>query len=262
MSDTVDIIKASNLSAEGATAHGFCTRSGGVSDRIYASLNCGRGSDDDPRSVEDNKARALGALGIRGPGLALVHQVHSPVVWIADGPRAMENRAKADAVVTDRPGLAVGVLTADCAPVLFADADRGVVAASHAGWRGALAGVLENTVVEMERLGARRATIRAALGPCIRQESYEVGDDLRRAFLAERPGSDRYFADGVRDGHYQFDLGGFVMDCLRAMELGSIEDTGHDTYADEARFFSYRRATHRNEPDYGRLLSLIAVKGD
>lgn len=255
----VDIVSAPNLVGQAGVTHAFFTRRGGASGGIYMGLNCGQGSDDDLGLVMENRARAMAALGLPADALALVHQIHSPTVWQVDRPRDRADMVKADALVSDRPGLALGILTADCAPVLFADATHGVVGAAHAGWRGALAGVLESTVAEMERLGAARSSIRAALGPCIRQPSYEVGDDLRDAFLAERPDSEAYFAAGTRPGHYQFDLGGFIMDCLSRLGLGAIADTGLDTYPDEDRFFSYRRATHRGEPDYGRGLAVVAL---
>ncbi len=261
--DRPEILRAPNLDGLTGLRHGFFTRRGGVSAGLYGALNCGQGSDDKAERVIENRGRAMAALGLAGDeALALVHQVHSSRVWHADGRRARPDLVKADALVCDRLGLAVGVLTADCAPVLFADAAAGVCAAAHAGWRGALAGVLENTVETMADRGARPDRIQAALGPCIRQASYEVGAELRDDFLRERPASDRFFAAGERDGHYQFDLAGFILDVLGELGLAGVSDLGEDTYTDADRFYSYRRATHRDEPDYGRLLSAVAISGD
>lgn len=265
MTETVEAITAPNLAGltgrdgRAVLRHAFFTRRGGVSDGIYGGLNCGPGSADRPGNVAENRGRAMAALGLTAEDLANVYQIHSAEVWAADRPRARDDLVKADGLVSTRAGIAVGVLTADCAPVLFADADNGVVAAAHAGWRGAVAGVLDNTVAEMERQGAERTAIHAALGPCIRQDSYEVGDDLRDAFLAAGAMHDAYFAPGERPGHYQFDLAGFIMDRLNRLGLASAADTGLDTYPDGDRFFSYRRTTHRGEDDYGRQLSAIAL---
>lgn len=259
MTQTLEIVSAPNLSEQAGVAHAFFTRRGGVSEGIYAGLNCGQGSRDDGAHVQENKRRAIAALGL-GPGsLALVHQVHSPDVWTADAPRDRPAMEKADALVTRRPGLGLGILTADCAPVLFADGAAGVVGAAHAGWRGAMSGVLENTVARMEAQGAARANIHAALGPCIRQASYEVGQDMKDAFAARHADHDRYFAAGDRPGHYQFDLAGFIMARLADLGLASTHDVGLDTYGDADRFFSYRRATHQGEPDYGRELAVVAL---
>ncbi len=262
MADTDDIpefITAPNLAGQAGVAHGFFTRRGGVSMGIYAGLNCGQGSNDSQDAVAENKRRAMAALGLGGDALALVHQVHSPKVWATEAPRARDAMEKADALVSRRSGLALGVLAADCAPVLFADADAGIVAAAHAGWRGAMAGVLENTVARMEADGASRANIHAALGPCIRQPSYEVGRDMKETFADHHPEHDEYFAPGADGDHFQFDLAGFIMDRLSELGLGSSHDVGLDTYPEPDRFFSYRRATHLGEPDYGRALAAIAL---
>tara|TARA_R110000782_G_scaffold7186_7_gene24337 strand:+ start:696 stop:1484 length:789 start_codon:yes stop_codon:yes gene_type:complete len=259
MTDSLDIVHAPNLAEQAGVAHGFFTRRGGVSGGIYAGLNCGQGSKDTPEHVRENKRRVMAAMGLKADDLALVHQVHSPDVWTADAPRDRTAMEKADALVSRRKGLALGILTADCAPVLFADGASGVVAAAHAGWRGAMFGVLENTVARMEAEGAQRAGIHAALGPCIRQESYEVGQDMKDAFAVRHADHSKYFAGGDRPGHYQFDLAGFIMDRLAALNLASTHDVGLDTYVDADRFFSYRRATHQGEADYGRELAVVAL---
>ena len=248
--DEVEIIRTPLLAG---TRHGFLGRRGGVSQGIHAGLNVGLGSDDDQGAVADNRARALAAVA---PAAALLtaYQVHGREVVVAKGPFE-EPRPRADAIVTDRPGLALGILTADCAPILFADAQAGVIGAAHAGWKGALAGVGEATLDAMETLGADRARITAAIGPCIAQASYEV-DDAFRARFAE---ADRFFAE-ARVGHHRFDLSGFVAARLAAAGVARIDALALDTYADEHRFFSYRRATHRGEPGYGRQLSLIALE--
>jgi len=261
MAQDLEIVSAPNLAAQAGVIHAFFTRRGGVSGGIYAGLNCGQGSNDDTAHVQENKRRAMAALGLGADRLALVHQVHSPDVWTADAPRARPDMVKADALVGRVRDMALGILTADCAPVLFADGKAGVAAAAHAGWRGAMAGVLENAVARMEAAGAARANIHAALGPCSRQASYEVGQDMKDAFAVRHDDHDRYFAAGKRSGHYQFDLAGFIMDRLAALGLASTHDVGLDTYPDADRFYSYRRATHRGEADYGRELSVIALGG-
>ena len=241
------------------TRHGFLGRQGGVSAGIFASLNCGLGSSDDPAAVTANRARALAAAA-PGAVLVTVHQVHSAAAVAVTAPFADAARPHADALVTATPGLALGILTADCAPVLFADVAAGVIGAAHAGWKGALGGVLEATVAAMVALGARRETIAAAIGPCIAQRSYEVDDGYRARFLAADPAFNRFFAAG-RAGHCQFDLEGFVAARLAAAGLRRVAALGLDTCADASRFFSYRRATHAREADYGRNLSLIARQG-
>ena len=235
--------------------HGFFTRRGGVSTGVWESLNCGPGSDDDPAAVAENRARVATALG--AGTVLFLRQVHSATAVAApwDGPAP-----QADAMATDRPGVALGVLSADCAPVLFADPEAGVIGAAHAGWRGALSGVLEATVEAMTRLGARPARIRAAVGPCISQAAYEVGPEFLDAFTEDDPEAARFFAGGPR-GRPMFDLPAFVLARLRAAGVAEAEWCGHCTYRDEARFFSHRRGTHRGEPDYGRLASAILLPG-
>lgn len=239
-------------------AHGFFTREGGVSGGIYASLNCGLGSGDDEAMVRENRRRALDRMALGGDRLRTVHQVHGKVVWIIDdaaGPAPKE----ADAAATKLRGLALGILTADCAPVLFSDTEAGVIGAAHAGWKGALIGVLEATVAAMEALGARRKAVGAVVGPCIAQASYEVGPEFPRPFLDEDAANRAYFLPSPRHGHFRFDLAGYVAAKLGRLGIGAVAAVGADTYTDEGRFFSYRRTCHRREPDYGRQISMIAL---
>lgn len=255
------MIRASNLSRHDRITHGFFTRQGGVSDGVYASLNCGYGSGDGVERVRANRQAAMALLGFGADDLATAYQVHSATVARVERPWAREARPKADALVTDRPGVALGIMTADCAPVLLADAEAGVIGAAHAGWRGALDGVLAATVEAMEALGAARGRIAAALGPCIRQPSYEVGPEFQAEFVARDAGYAGYFSASTRPDHFMFDLAGFVRDRLTDLDLGSVDDVNADTYADGERFFSYRRTTHRGEADYGRGLSAVVLKG-
>lgn len=242
--------------------HGFFTRTGGVSEGIFAALNCSLGSRDDPAKVAENRRRALARLGLAGDRLATVRQVHGTAVAVVTAPWPQDARPSADALVTRVPGLALGILTADCAPVLFADAGAGIVAAAHAGWRGALAGVLEATVAAMEDAGARRQHITAAIGPCIGAASYEVGPEFPAPFLAENPESAAFFAAAPRDRHHLFDLAGYVAHRLARLGLGRIAATGGDTAAEEERFFSYRRACLRQEGGFGHMLSAICLTGE
>lgn len=252
---TVETLRSGAL--EGVS-HGFVGRRGGVSQGVCAGLNVGLGSDDDRAAIAENRRRAIAAVA-PGAKLVTVHQVHSPQVVHAVAPWPDDARPPADAMVTERPGLALGILTADCAPVLLADAAAGVVGAAHAGWKGAIGGVVEATVAAMERLGADRVRIAAAVGPCIARKSYEVDDAFFRRFAEADPENERFFADGGRADHHQFDLEAFVVSRLAAAGLGRIEALGEDTYSQPDRFFSYRRATHRGEADYGRQVSLIAL---
>ncbi len=237
--------------------HMFLSRAGGVSKGIYAGLNCGLGSGDDRAHVAENRARAARAVGTAGDRLRTLYQVHSATVVDAEtlDPDAPP---QADALVCDRPGLAIGVLAADCAPVLFADPSAGVVAAAHAGWRGALDGVVEATVDAMVARGATRGGISAAVGPCIGPQSYEVGPEFPAPFLEQDSRNDRFFTERTGSDRLLFDLPGYVQSRLASAGVGSHEATGHDTYGDE-NFFSYRRSCHRDEPDYGRNLSLIML---
>lgn len=255
------MITATNLLGAPGVRHMFFTRKGGVSEGIYGSLNCGPGSGDDRAAVLDNRARAMAALDQEPGRLVTVHQHHSPIavrvydVWdIARAP-------KADAMVTTEPGVVLGILTADCAPVLFADAEAGVVGAAHAGWKGALGGVLDATLELMIEAGAQADRVCAAVGPCIQQPSYEVGADFRSSFMEAGQANERFFSTGAQPGKYQFDLAGYVRYRLAECGIGAIEDLAIDTYADADQFFSYRRATHRGEPDYGRELSAIVLEG-
>ncbi|WP_242097134.1 peptidoglycan editing factor PgeF [Sphingomonas sp. CROZ-RG-20F-R02-07] len=245
--------------ALGALPHGFFGRRGGVSTGAYASLNVGIGSDDDPQAVAQNRLIATRAVR---PGAALVtpYQVHSADAVTILVPPADGHRPQGDALVTDRSGLALGILTADCAPVLLADAQAGVVAAAHAGWKGAIGGITDTTILAMEAIGADRGRIVAAIGPCIARASYEVDAAFLRRFAADDPENERFFADGRRADHYQFDLEAYVAHRLAGAGVGRIEALGIDTYADADGFFSYRRATHHGEGDNGRQIAIIAVE--
>lgn len=249
---TIDVIRADSL---GGVPHGFLGRRGGVSTGDYSSLNVGLGSPDLPEAVAANRRRAVEAVA-PDASLNTCYQIHSATVVTVTEP--LRDRPEGDALVTDRPGLALGVLTADCVPVLFADLDAGVVGAAHAGWKGALAGITDRTLDAMEALGADRARVCAAIGPCIAQPSYEVDDAFRGRFLSDDEANASFFNDG-RVGRHLFDLEGYVGHRLRMAGVAHVERLGLDTYADEARFFSYRRATHRGEPNYGRQIALIAL---
>ena len=250
---TLEIITADALAP---LRHGFFTRKGGASSGVFSGLNCGMGSSDQSDVVRINRTRAADALGLGPENLVNVHQVHSARVEVVEGPQ--EERPRADGMVTKVPGLALAILTADCQPVLFADRQAGVIGAAHAGWRGALSGVLSATVEAMEALGAKRGNIAAVIGPSISQRAYEVGPEFFEDFLAEDPGFSRFFAGGEGD-RMQFDLPSFGLHMLREAGVGEAEWTGHCTYSDPARFYSYRRSVHRSEADYGRLISAIRL---
>ncbi|MGR6329422.1 peptidoglycan editing factor PgeF [Sphingomonas sp. XXL09] len=250
----MEVIRARAL---GAVPHGFLGRRGGVSVGGTAGLNVGLGSADDPAAVAENRRRAAAAV-LPGATLVTPYQVHSADALVVTAPWDEAARPRADALVTDRPGLLLGILTADCAPVLFADPAAGVVGAAHAGWKGALAGVTDATLTAMETLGADRGRIVAAVGPCIARASYEVDDAFLARFAAADPANERFFANG-RMGHHQFDLEAYVAHRLAAAGVARVETLGLDTYAGEERFFSFRRATHRREADYGRQISVIGV---
>ncbi len=253
------MIEASTLSAIKGIRHGFFTREGGFSSGLYSSLNTGLGSDDDRETVKRNRAKICGMVGV--PALVTPHQVHSPdaviveMPWDHDEPDSVP---KADAVVTDKAGFAIAVNTADCTPILFASGDGKVVGAAHAGWKGAIGGVLASTVARMRQLGAE--DIHAAIGPTISQTNYEVGPEFQAQFVARDPANARFFVPSQKPTHFMFDLPGFVRAQLEPLDLASIEDLALCTYGDEKRFFSYRRTTHRREPDYGRQLSAICIK--
>ena len=254
-------IEARSLALTGIR-HAFFTRAGGVSTGFYESLNGGVGSRDVAANVTENRARMAAALGVEPLRLLTAYQTHSPDVVIVEAPWTAENRPRADAIVTRIRALAIGVTTADCGPVLLAEPRARVIGAAHAGWRGALTGVVESAVDAMERLGAARDQIRAAIGPMIRQSSYEVGPDLLARFHADDPESVRFFLPAAWNGHALFDLGGYVAARLKRAGVGYVEDLGLCTYADAARFFSYRRTTHRAEADYGRHVNAIALAGE
>ncbi|MFM6951137.1 MAG: peptidoglycan editing factor PgeF [Novosphingobium sp.] len=254
MADPVEVYRAHLL--EGLP-HGFLGRTGGVSEGVVAGLNVGLGTGDEPAAVAENRRRAVEAVA-PGAQLATVYQVHSSDCVIVTQPWPDAERPHADALVTDRPGLLLGVVTADCAPVLLADPVAGVVGAAHAGWKGAIGGVTDATIAAMEAIGAQRERILAAVGPCIAQASYEVDAGFRERFVAGCADHAGFFAGG-RQGHYQFDLEGYVTARLRAAGIAAVEPLGLDTYAQSDRFFSFRRATHRGEPDYGRQISLIGL---
>ncbi len=251
---SIDVFRSGLL---GPMPHGFLGRRGGVSVGDCAGLNVGLGSGDDPDAVRANRALAVDAVA-PGAALVTVYQVHGADVVTATHPFADDARPHADALVTDRPGLALGILTADCTPVLFADRQAGVIGAAHAGWKGAFAGVVGATVEAMERLGADRGRITAAIGPVIARRSYEVDDAFRRSFGKAAPDNDRFFGDG-RPGHHWFDLEAYVLSRLADAGVKRAEALGLDTYSDPDRFYSFRRATHRGEPTYGRQISLITL---
>ena len=250
----VEVLKAAVL---GDLPHGFLGRRGGISTGALAGLNVGHGAQDDPAVVTENRRRVVAAVA-PGARLVTVYQIHSPDCATVTEPWPEDARPEADALVTDRPGLLLGIVTADCAPVLFADREAGVIGAAHAGWKGALGGVTDSTLAAMEALGARRARIVAAIGPCIAQPSYEVDERFRDRFLAADLHNVAHFAAG-RPGHWQFALEGYLAARLVAAGVGGVERAATDTYSQEQRFFSFRRATHRAEPNYGRQISVIAL---
>ena len=253
------MLHALSLSRLARIRHAFFTRSGGVSEGVYASLNGGIGSNDAPDKVKENRARMAAGLGVAPERFLTPYQIHSPDVVVADGTWTQETRPRADAVVTCEPKLAIGVSTADCGPLLFADAEAGVIGAAHAGWRGAFTGVIEATVAAMEKLGASRKRVVVALGPTIRQPNYEVGPEFVERFVAADMDNERFFAPSQREGHAMFDLTGYIADRVLRADVGGFEDVGHCTYADPERFYSYRRMTQRGEPDYGRHINAIAL---
>lgn len=251
---SLDVVRSGLLDA---APHGFFGRKGGVSKGAVASLNCGLGSGDDPYAVETNRRLAADAI-IPGAPLASVYQVHSPTAVIVTEATPRDERPKADALVTDRPGLLLGIVTADCAPVLLADSEAGVVGAVHAGWRGATAGVTDQAIAAMMSLGAKVERISAAVGPCIAKASYEVDQGFAQRLVADDPDNDRFLGGGPA-GNPHFDLEAYVVACLAAAGVARIEAMGLDTYKLEDRYYSYRRSTHRIEPTYGRQLSLIGL---
>ena len=248
------------LAAIPGLRHGFFSREGGVSGGIYAALNGGVGSRDNPQHVTENRRRMAEQMGVAPQRLLTAFQVHSPDVAVATEPWDTATRPKADAIVTRTSGLAIGVTAADCGPVLLADAKARVIAAAHAGWKGALTGVVESTISAMEKLGAERANIVAAIGPLIRRQSYEVGNEFVERFLDADAENSVFFLPSPRAGHAMFDLTGLIRKRLEDAGVLVIDDVGIDTYSDE-RFFSYRRSVHRNEADYGRHVHAIVLEG-
>jgi YfiH family protein len=253
------MLQAPSLTRLARVRHAFFTRAGGVSQGVYASLNGGVGSSDAPDKVAENRARMAKAMGVDADRLLTPYQIHSPDVVVADEPWTNGNRPRADAVVTRVPRLAIGISTADCGPLLLADDKAGVVGAAHAGWRGALMGVIEATVAAMERLGAKRDRIIAALGPTIRQPNYEVGPEFVERFVAADSDNARFFMASQRAGHAMFDLTGYIAKRVERADVTHFEDLGLCTYSDPERFFSYRRTMLRSEADYGRHINAITL---
>lgn len=253
------MIRVDLLSGLPGLRHAFFTREGGVSTGVFESLNCGLRTADDPECVAGNRARAMARLEIEPDALVTACQVHGAGVAIVERPWAPDRPPEADGLVSRAPGIALGVLTADCAPVLLADSGAGIIGAAHAGWRGALRGVIEETVAAMEQLGARRTDIAVAIGPCIAQKSYEVGPEFPGPFLAEDTANECFFLPGARDGHSLFDLAGFVAHRLSAADIARIQHSGGDTVAEDDRFFSYRRTRLEGKEAFGLGLSAIAL---
>ena len=247
------------LSAIPGLRHAFFARDGGVSSGIYAGLNAGIGSQDDPANVAENRRRMAEQMGVAPPRFLTLYQTHSPDAVVATGPWEGRSRQRGDAIVTRTAGLAIGVTAADCGPILLVDPAARVIGAAHAGWKGALTGILESTVAAMEKLGAERSGIVAAIGPLIRQHSYEVGGEFVERFIAADAENALYFIASAREGHAMFDLAGFIRTRLENAGVLMIDDVGVDTYSDP-RFYSYRRSVHRNEPDYGRHVHAIVLE--
>ena len=252
------MIEAPALGGYANLRHAFFTRESGVSTGLYQALNGGVGSADAPQNVAENRRRMTERLGVAPDALVTLHQIHSADVVVVERPWDGE-RPRADAMATRRPGLALGIATADCGPLLFADPQAGVIGAAHAGWKGALHGVVEATLAAMEGLGARREQVIAVLGPTIGRDAYEVGPEFVARFREHDPASERFFRPSRREAHALFDLPAFIGDRARLAGVGTFVDLALCTYADERRFYSYRRSTHRGEPDYGRLIAAIAL---
>jgi YfiH family protein len=260
MDEVEPVITSGALGADPGTRHAFFTRRGGVSEGLFGSLNCGFGSGDSPERVARNREIAMDHIGLPADRLVTVRQVHSATVVIVEQPWRREESPSADGLVTAVPGIALGVLAADCAPILFHDPVAEVIGAAHCGWRGSLGGVVEATLSRMAALGAARPRIRAAIGPCIARRSYEVGPEFPQPFVAEDPGNIRFFAPAPGLGRFLFDLPGYIAHRLLRTGIATVEIAPHDTVADEERFFSYRRARLRGERSYGRGLSAIVLE--
>jgi YfiH family protein len=256
------MIQATSLAALPGIRHAFFTRAGGVSQGIYDSLNGGIGSQDSPANVTENRARMAATLGVQPAYFLTAYQIHSPQVVTVASPWSPQARPRADALVTRQSGMAIGVTTADCGPILFADQAAGVIGAAHAGWRGALDGVLEATIAALEACGAVRKRIAVAIGPMIRQPNYEVGPEFVARFVAADPANEGFFGPAARAGHALFDLAGYISARLRRHGVEQIEDVRRCTYGEPQTFFSYRASVHRREPDYGRHVNAIALVGD
>jgi len=253
------MLQAQSLTKLAGIQHAFFTREGGVSDGVYATLNGGTGSSDTPDKVAENRARMAARLGVAADRFLTAYQIHSPDVVVVEQPWTPDKRPRADALVTKTPRLAIGISTADCGPLLFADAQARVIGAAHAGWRGAAGGVIEATVDAMEALGAARTRIVAALGPTISQPNYEVGAEFVSSFIVANAENERFFAPSAKAGHAMFDLPGYITARIAQAGIVQFENLSLCTYAEPDRFFSYRRTTHRNEPDYGRHINAIAL---
>ena len=258
---SAEFLTSDGLSAIAGINHAFFTRRGGVSGGIYKGLNVGAGSQDHTAAIIENRTRCMTALGSKLENLVHVYQVHGVDVAVVDGPWDKADIPKADAMVSNKADTVLGILTADCTPILFADPIAGVIGAAHAGWKGALGGVGDATVVAMEKLGAKRANITAAVGPCIAQSSYEVGPEFPLPFLMQNTENKYFFQNSRKRNHHMFDIGGYNLHRLKLLGLANVEWVKRDTCAEEDMFFSYRRATKRGEPDFGRLLSAIQLKG-
>lgn len=246
------------LSSLPGISHGFFTRGGGVSEGIYASLNCGYGSGDAAEKVTQNRSRVAAEMG--ASGLCTVHQIHSAKAVVANDPWEHSDAPQADALVTNKPNIALGILTADCLPVLFADVKNGVAGAAHSGWKGAISGVLENTISKMCELGAELVHIKATIGPAISQKSYEVGAEFIKRFTSQHKDNERFFVKSENVGHYMFNLPGYASHRLESAGVAKINIIAQDTYFNDNEFFSYRRSCKRNEPAYGRQISVIMLK--
>lgn len=253
------MLQAASIAALPGIRHAFFTRNGGVSQGVYDSLNGGVGSSDAPEHVAENRARMALSLGVKPERFLTLYQIHSPDVVVVDEPWSPDSRPRADALVTRVPELAIGVSTADCGPLLFADSEARVIGAAHAGWRGAFTGIIEQTIAAMEKLGASRDNIAVALGPTIRQANYEVGPEFIARFLAADIDNTRFFTEAERTGHHMFDLTGYIASRVEQAGIVNFEDLGLCTYAEPERFYSFRRATHQSEPDYGRHINAIAL---